>query len=53
MAKIAITLQDELGHIPTHQEIDQVCLCTRVRHQVVLGLAGRRQQQRTGQLAIF
>ena len=53
-AKIAVALRDELGRVPTQQEIEQVVLRTRVRHQAVLGLHDRRkEQQQTGQLAIF
>ena len=52
-AKIAVALRDELGRVPTTAEIDQGCLRTRVRDQVVLGLPYRRQeQQHTSQLAI-
>ena len=53
-AKIAVALRDELGRVPTSKEIDQVFLLTRVMYKAVLGLHYRRkEQQRTGQLAIF
>ncbi len=53
-AKIAVALHDELGHVPTHKEIEQVFLLTRVMYKAVLGLHYRRKEQRhTGQLAIF
>ncbi len=53
-AKIAVALPDELGRVPTHKEIEQVCLLTRVMYKAVLGLHYRRKEQRqTGQLAIF
>ena len=53
-AKIAVALHDELGRVPTHEEIEQVFLLTRVMYKAVLGLHYRRKEQRqTGQLAIF
>ena len=53
-AKIAVALHDELGRVPTTEEIEQVFLLTRVMYKAVLGLHYRRQEQRhTGQLAIF
>ncbi len=53
-AKIAVALRDELGRVPTHKEIEQVFLLTRVMYKAVLGLHYRRkEQQQTGQLAIF
>ena len=53
-AKIAVALRDELGRVPTSKEIDQVFLLTRVMYKAVLGLHYRRKEQRrTGQLAIF
>ena len=53
-AKIAVALHDELGRVPTQQEIEQVFLLTRVMYKAVLGLHYRRKEQRqTGQLAIF
>ncbi|MGE5530589.1 MAG: hypothetical protein ACM3VW_00560 [Bacteroidota bacterium] len=53
-AKIAVALHDELGRVPTQQEIEQVFLLTRVMYQAVLGLHDRRKEQRhTGQLTIF
>jgi hypothetical protein len=53
-AKIAVALQDELGRVPTTEEIDRVFLLTRVMYKAVLGLHYKRQEQKkTGQLAIF
>jgi hypothetical protein len=53
-AKIAVALHDELGRVPTQEEIDRVFLLTRVMYKAVLGLHFKRQQQKkTGQLAIF
>ncbi len=53
-AKIAVALHDELGRVPTQQEVEQVFLLTRVMYKAVLGLHYRRKEQRqTGQLAIF
>jgi len=53
-AKIAVALHNELGRVPTEQEINQVCLLTRVMYKAVLGLHYRRKEQkRAGQLALF
>jgi hypothetical protein len=53
-AKIAVALQDELGRVPTTEEIDRVFLLTQVMYKAVLGLHYKRQEQKkTGQLAIF
>lgn len=53
-AKIAVALRDELGRVPTTKEVEQVFLLTRVMYKAVLGLHYRRKEQRrTGQLAIF
>jgi hypothetical protein len=53
-AKIAVALRDELGRVPTSKEVEQVFLLTRVMYKAVLGLHYRRKEQRrTGQLAIF
>jgi hypothetical protein len=53
-AKIAVALHDELGRVPTKEEIDRVFLLTRVMYKAVLGLHYKRQEQKkTGQLAIF
>jgi hypothetical protein len=53
-AKIAVALQDELGRVPTKEEIERVFLLTRVMYKAVLGLHYKRQEQKkTGQLAIF
>jgi hypothetical protein len=34
-AKIAVALQDELGRVPKEEEIDEVCLLTRVMYKAV------------------
>jgi hypothetical protein len=53
-AKIAVALRDELGRVPTRQEIERVSLLTRVMYKAILGLHYRRKEQRdSGQLAIF
>ena len=53
-AKIAVALQDELGRVPTKEEIDRVFLLTWVMYKAVLGLPFKRQEQKqSGQLAIF
>jgi hypothetical protein len=53
-AKIAVALHDELGRVPTQQEINQVFLLSRVMYKAVLGLHFHRQEQKkNGQLAIF
>ncbi len=53
-AKIAVALQDELGRIPEEDEVDRICLLTRVMYKAVLGLHYRRQEQKEGgQLPIF
>lgn len=53
-AKIAGALLDELGRVPETAEIERVFLLTRVMYKAVLGLHfRRREQKRTGQLAIF
>jgi hypothetical protein len=53
-AKIAVALHDELGRVPTTEEIDQVFLLSRVMYKAVLGLHFQRQiQKKNGQLAIF
>jgi hypothetical protein len=53
-AKSAVALRDELGRVPTKEEIERVFLLTRVMYKAVLGLHYKRQEQKkTGQLAIF
>jgi hypothetical protein len=53
-AKIAVALHDELGRVPTREEIDRVFLLTRVMYKAVLGLHFKRQEQKkNGQLAMF
>ena len=53
-AKVAVALNNELGRVPTREEIDRVFLLTRVMFKAVLGLHyRRREQKRAGQLALF
>ena len=53
-AKIAVALHDELGRVPTEEEINNIFLTTRVMYKAVLGLHFKRQEQKkNGQLAIF
>jgi hypothetical protein len=53
-AKIAVALHDELGRVPTEEEINDVFLMARVMYKAVLGLHYKRQvQKKQGQLAIF
>jgi hypothetical protein len=53
-AKIAVALQDELGRVPTEEEINNIFLYARVMYKAVLGLHFTRQEQKKrGQLAIF
>jgi hypothetical protein len=53
-AKIAVALQDELGRVPTKNEIEQMFFLTRVMYKAVLGLHfKRKEQKKTGQLPIF
>ena len=52
-AKIAVALQDEFGRVPTEEEIDHVFHLIRV-WKTVLGLHHKRKEQKkSGQLAIF
>jgi hypothetical protein len=53
-AKIAVALHDELGRVPTKEEIDHMYLHTTVSYKAILGLHYKRQEQKkSGQLAIF
>ena len=53
-AKFAVALHDELGRVPTEEEIDQVFLLARVMYKAVLGLHFKRKEQKKhGQLPIF
>ncbi len=53
-AKVAVALQDELGHTPTREQIEDVTLLARVLYKAVLGVHfKRREQQAAGQLPIF
>jgi hypothetical protein len=53
-AKIAVALHDELGRVPTKEEINSVFLMARVMYKAVLGLHFQRQQQKKdGQLPLY
>jgi hypothetical protein len=53
-AKIAVALQSELGRVPKQEEIEQVCLLTRVMYKAVFGVHFKRREQKlSGQLPIF
>jgi hypothetical protein len=52
-AKIAVALHDELGRVSKTEEIEQVFLLARVMYKAVLGLHYKRQEKKSGQLAIF
>ncbi len=53
-AKIAVALQNELGRVPTEDEINNIFLLSRVMYKAVLGLHFHRQtMKKSGQLAIF
>jgi len=53
-AKISVALRDELGRVPTSEEIDRVFLLTRVMYKAILGLHYRREEQkRAHQLVLF
>jgi hypothetical protein len=53
-AKIAVAFRDELGRVPTTEEIEWVSLLTRVMYKAVLGLHYKQKEQKqSGQLPIF
>jgi hypothetical protein len=53
-AKIAVALQDETGHVPSKEKIEEVFLLARVMYKAVLGLHyKRKEQKKQGQMAIF
>ena len=53
-AKIAIALQNELGRVPTEDEINNIFLLSRVMYKAVLGLHFTRQEQKKrGQMVLF
>ena len=53
-AKVAMALYSEYGRVPKEAEIDSVYHLTRVLYKAVLGTHFiRKQQERTGQLALF
>jgi hypothetical protein len=53
-AKVAMALYSEYGRVPKEKEIDEVYHLTRVLYKALLGAHSlRKQQHRTGQLALF
>ena len=53
-ARVAMALYSEYGRVPKEREIDEVYHLTRVLYKAVLGTHFiRKQQKRTGQLALF
>ena len=53
-AKVAVALQNELGRVPTREQIEEVTLLARVLYKAVLGVHFKRREQRApGQLPIF
>ncbi len=53
-AKVAAALQNELGRVPTREQIEEVTLLARVLYKAVLGVHFKRQEQKAaGQLPIF
>jgi hypothetical protein len=53
-AKVAMALYSEYGRVPKEKEIDEVYHLTRILYKTVLGTHFlRKQQRRTGQLALF
>ena len=53
-AKIAVALYRELGRVPKKEEIDQVSLLARVMYKAILGLHGKRlEQKKAGHLALY
>ena len=53
-AKVAAALQNELGRVPSREQIEEVTLLARVLYKAVLGTHFKRQEQKaSGQLPIF
>ncbi len=53
-AKVAMALYSEYGRVPQEKQIDEVYHLTRVLYKALLGTHFlRKQQERTGQLALF
>ena len=53
-AKVAVALHNELGHVPTREQIEDVTLLARVLYKAVLGTHfHRREQKAAGQLPLF
>jgi hypothetical protein len=53
-AKISVALLDELGRIPTREEIERYARAARVLYKAVLGLHfERKHQKKHGQIPLF
>ena len=53
-AKISVALLDELGRIPTREEIERYARAARVLYKAVLGLHfERKHQKKNGQIPLF
>jgi hypothetical protein len=53
-AKVSVALYDELGRVPTREEIDKYSRVARVLYKAVLGLHfERRHQKKNGQIPLF
>ena len=53
-AKISVALLDELGRIPTREEIERYARAARVLYKAVLGLHFERtHQKKYGQIPLF
>ena len=53
-APIAVARHDELGSVPTEEEMHQVCFLSRVMYQAIVGLHDtRKAPKKHGQLASF
>lgn len=53
-AKVAVAMYDEFGTVPEEADIDYAYHFARVLYKAVLGTHYlRRQQKKTGQLALF
>lgn len=53
-AKISVALCDELGRVPTEQEIERFTMAASVLYKAVLGLHfERKARKKRGQLPLF
>lgn len=53
-AKISVALLDELGRVPTKDEIERYTRAARVLYKAILGLHfERKQQKKNGQIPLF